>query len=392
MSDEVSVLTGLVSEGVVDLDVALRLLRPRTLREAEDAQARMHEAAGTQREDQAFETTVDGVVGAFDSEGGPDFPYSERYALETVLGAGGMGSVWLAHDPVLGRAVAIKVRHAQQGEDPEGRFFFEARVTGGFAHPGIIPVYDAGTLPDGRPFYAMPQVEGRSLADVLGLGRAGAPEAWPLQRLLRTFARVCEAMAYAHDQGVIHRDLKPANILLGRYGEVYVADWGLSRGLAETERVRPGDATQDGSMLGTLHYMAPEQIDGQMSEIGPWSDVYSLGVLLFEILTLKLPFTGSSRINLMFQVARSPAPNPVEAAPEREVPAELAALCLEALAKDRAERPASDGSARIRRVSSGERSEAAWPQGGDGGGAPAINAAGRRTRPRADPGGRRRPG
>jgi len=275
---------------------------------------------------------------------GPRLPGSERYSLEQKLGEGGAGVVWLARDQVLHRTVALKVLTSGFEEDGSQvqRFLFEAQTTGRLDHPGVIPVYDVGKLPDDRWFYTMQLIEDRDFEAVLKQresddGRADAP---PLPRLLKRFSRVCLTVAYAHDSGIIHRDLKPANILLGAYGEVYVVDWGLAK--LYDEDIAPDapvpDSRDDGEVAGTPYYMSPEQIRGENSELDPRTDVYSLGVILYRILTGRFPFDDDSVTALLLQVETEDPPDPREVVEEREVPDPLAEAALEALAHEPGDR------------------------------------------------------
>lgn len=185
----------------------------------------------------------------------PDFSLT-RYRLKEKLGRGGMGIVYLAEDTELEREVAIKVLSAAAADD----LLAEARVLARLEHPGIVPVHDAGTLPDGRAYFVMKRVEG----DPLGAA------ARPRNEWLRVLLRVCDAVAFAHSRGYVHRDLKPANIMTGAFGEVLVLDWGIAQ---TPDREAPA--------AGTPHYMAPEQARGEI--VDARADVYSLGVMLREL-------------------------------------------------------------------------------------------------------------
>lgn len=214
------------------------------------------------------------------------------YVLLGKLGAGGMGGVFRVEDTALGRQVALKVIGIIDSSGEFGaRLLREAKVIAQLEHPGIVPVHDVGTLPDGRVFYTMKLVQGPRLdqhRDELG----GVPER------LRTFQKICEAVSFAHAHHVLHRDLKPQNIMVGRFGEVLVMDWGLAKVLnaeisAESSLSRkislpppPSDAdtaeadTAHGVVLGTPGYMAPEQARGDLAAVGPRADVYALGAVL----------------------------------------------------------------------------------------------------------------
>jgi serine/threonine-protein kinase len=223
--------------------------------------------------------------------------FPERYMKRSVLGEGGMGVVHLYDDLQVGRAIAMKELRAEYQSHPEAaaRFLREARIQGQLEHPAVVPVYDIGVNADGSVFFTMKRVLGTTLHEVLWRLRT-EPESWSRRRLLTAFGSVCLAVDLAHRRGVLHRDIKPANIMLGDFGEVYVLDWGLARVSdsepeQELQPVRIADvkveATQAGAVLGTPGYMSPEQIKGQHSELGPASDIYSLGAILYEILSLE---------------------------------------------------------------------------------------------------------
>ena len=213
----------------------------------------------------------------------------------------------MAHDQELNREVALKKMQDRAARDPgsRARFVIEAEVTGALEHPGIVPVYSLGTDTDGHPFYAMRFIRGDTLRDAIdrhhktaGLAPGADTSALSLQRLLRRFVDVCNAIDYAHGRGVLHRDLKPANIVVGNHGETLVVDWGLAKAMgkpgpapAMDERpVEPSSGvssveTLEGSALGTPSYMSPEQANGDLDRMGPTSDVFSLGATLYCILT-----------------------------------------------------------------------------------------------------------
>ena len=187
-----------------------------------------------------------------------------RYTLLEVVGEGGMGTVYRAHDAELDREVAIKVLRDAATAVRLDQFRVEARVIASLEHPGIVPVHDAGILPDGRAFYVMTLVRGRRLDDHL----RAVPR---LTDRLRLFLRILEPVAFAHSRGVIHRDLKPSNIMVGPFGEVLVMDWGLAQA--------PGTVSEPGVAAGTRGFMAPEQAGGAAT-LDPRADVFSLGALL----------------------------------------------------------------------------------------------------------------
>ncbi|MES2178411.1 MAG: serine/threonine-protein kinase [Gemmatimonadota bacterium] len=213
----------------------------------------------------------------------------ERYEVFDVIGRGGMGVVWKAADRLLGRDVAVKVI-ASQLTDTEinARLAREARILARLEHPGIVPVYDVGTLDDGRGWYVMRLVAGKDL-------QTAAPAITSRGELLRIVEQLCGIVAYAHAHGIVHRDLKPGNVMLGPFGEVLVLDWGIARELAGPRHAATGDAkrstsaaddvvTGSGAVLGTPGYMSPEQARGQ--EADERADVFGLGAILRDLLRL----------------------------------------------------------------------------------------------------------
>lgn len=230
--------------------------------------------------------------------GRPDLT-GTRYRIEQEIGRGGMGTVYLAHDRELDRAVALKVltldgERSRAGEETAERLRREAQILARLEHPGIVPVHDVISLPDGRVAYAMKWVRGRRLDHHIE-----AREDLSLVERLRIFQRICEAVAFAHAQGVIHRDLKPANVMVGAFGEVLVMDWGVAKVLAaRSEELANEDPslpigssgdTVDGTVLGTPGYMAPEQARGEVGSIDERTDVYALGGLLAFLLRARAP-------------------------------------------------------------------------------------------------------
>jgi serine/threonine protein kinase len=260
------------------------------------------------------------------------------YTLVRELARGGMGTVYLATDARLGREVAIKVLSVAD-PDAARRMELEARIVAGLEHPGIVPIHDAGTLPDGRVFYAMKRVRGHRLDEHAETG---------LPARLRIFEKICEAVAFAHAHGVIHRDLKPENVMVGSFGEVLVMDWGVARVAAEERGPAPAagsgvaplarrPATRAGSVVGTPGYMAPEQARGELAD--ERSDVFALGAILHFLLTREHPASPAS------------APGPAGG------PAALAAVCRKAMARDPADRypSARELAAEVGRYLQGER-------------------------------------
>ncbi len=280
----------------------------------------------------------------------------DRYELIETIGEGGMGRVSLCRDREMGRQVALKELRPDRPSGPElmRRFEREAQITGRLEHPSIVPVYELVKPTEGRaPFYTMRFVRGHTLSaatdDYHARRRAGHPVALDLLRLLNAFVSVCQAVAYAHSQSVVHRDLKGSNIVLGGYGEVIVLDWGLAKvlgpsGVDECSAGMPEagapDHTLQGDVKGTPGYISPEQAAGRVDLIGPRTDVYGLGAILYEILTGRPPFTGSVGDILARVVRDEPAvPHTLVA----DVPPALEEICLKALSKEPARRPESAG-------------------------------------------------
>ena len=200
----------------------------------------------------------------------PDFS-ATKYTFVKELGRGGMGVVCLAEDRELDRLVAIKILNTPDiTEDLRNRMIREAQIIARLEHPGIVPVHDVGTLPDGRIFYAMKYVRGSRLDEYAEQGAS-------LRDRLRKFQAVCDAVAFAHAHGVIHRDLKPQNIMIGSFGEVLVLDWGVAK-------IRDSPCESLGTVIGTQHYMSPEQARGEVDQLDERADIYSLGAVLSFLL------------------------------------------------------------------------------------------------------------
>ena len=265
-----------------------------------------------------------------EAEGDWSVQPSERYELGAIVGSGAQGDVLRAVDRVLGREVALKALR-QDGIDLDvGNFIREARLMAQIGHPNIMPIYDAGLLPDGRLFYTMPLLEQRTLAEVIV--QIEAFDDMPLVRRMRLFANACTAVHEAHLKGVFHRDLKPHNMIVGPSGELLVTDFGLAR--REDEVVEREDET---GPIGTPLYMSPEQARGEPGNVA--SDVYSLGAILFELLTLKRPIEKQNIVKQLVAVLHDDPPLAHEMSPT--VPVDLSELANRCLSKDPAERPPS---------------------------------------------------
>ena len=298
-----------------------------------------------------------------------------RYRVKGEVARGGMGMVLRVWDQDLRRHLAMKVMLERGGLRPDpdeqqdasrslSRFLEEAQVTGQLDHPGIVPVHELGLDASGRVFFTMKFVKGRDLRAVFDLTRRGEA-GWNRTRVLGVVLKVCEAMAYAHEKGVIHRDLKPGNVMVGRFGAVYVMDWGLARVLGEDDRkdiriqepmltseVRSDRrdqaasapdselVTMDGDVVGTPAYMSPEQAAGRPAELTPSTDVYSVGALLYHLLSGQRPYIppGAAVNNyaIWVRIQEGP-PRPLhEIAPD--VPPELTSICEKAMAREVADR------------------------------------------------------
>ncbi|HEV3122279.1 MAG TPA: tetratricopeptide repeat protein [Isosphaeraceae bacterium] len=281
-----------------------------------------------------------------------------RFHILRHHAAGGLGEVFVARDEEVRREVALKTIRGQRANDPQSRarFLQEAEITGGLEHPGIVPVYGIGHDAGGHPFYAMRFIRGDSLRQAItrfheadDAGLEPGERALQLRNLLSSFVDVCNAIAYAHSRGVLHRDLKPANIMLGKFGETLVVDWGLAKSIGPVEGGHEGEEqplipekasgsaeTMPGSQVGTPAYMSPEQASGLLDELCPESDVYSLGATLYCILTGESPVSGPNLETIFMRVRTGDFPPPRQV--KRSVPAALEAICLKAMAlapKDR---------------------------------------------------------
>ncbi|KAF0246188.1 MAG: hypothetical protein FD180_930 [Planctomycetota bacterium] len=310
-------------------------------------------------------------------------PSLDRYRLGAEIGRGGLGRVVEAHDHALNRGVAVKLALENLPGDLESRFVREVEITARLEHPNIVPVHDFGVIKSstgGRHlFLCMKRIRGRDLGQLLvnlSNGEEAAVRSYSRARLLAVFQDVCLGMAFAHSRGVIHRDLKPSNVMVGEFGETLIVDWGIAKVRGEsaaplpqkprpTPTVRPNDPsatvvlasddssiTLEGDVVGTPGYMAPEQADGRVAEMDERSDVWSLGAILYEILTLRAPFEAATAEEVLQRVRAAKVEPPSQRLKRQppvgaaravcpEIPPELDAIVLRAMARRRDDRFAS---------------------------------------------------
>ncbi|HEV3121625.1 MAG TPA: serine/threonine-protein kinase, partial [Isosphaeraceae bacterium] len=293
---------------------------------------------------------------------GTGMSVGSRYRIVRSHARGGLGEVYVAVDEELQREVALKEiqgRHADRVES-QVRFLLEAEVTGGLEHPGVVPVYGLGRYPDGRPYYAMKFIRGECFKEAIdrlhnpeNAKRDPGERDVELRLLINRFIDLCQTIAYAHSRGILHRDIKPDNVMLGAYGETLVVDWGLAKVLNKAEvapahvtpepltnltnvgPLRPMSAsgkseTMYGSAMGTPQYMSPEQAAGKLDELGPASDVYSLGATLYYVLTGVKAFRDFNLAELLRNVQRGIFERPREV--NKSIHPALDAICLKAMA------------------------------------------------------------
>ncbi|MCO8124054.1 protein kinase [Stieleria sp. TO1_6] len=296
---------------------------------------------------------------------------ASRFEIRSKHALGGLGEVWVAWDRQLGREVALKQMRPEWAGNlhAESRFRREAEITGYLEHPGIVPIYSLGDQADGRPFYAMQFIRGRTLEQVVA--ECIAPGTWydnaSLRRMLDHFVDVCQTIDYAHSKHVIHRDLKPANIMLGAYGQTLVVDWGLAKRIDQSAAPSPTspaidqeqsvidatlcppsandssvEQTQQGTTMGTPRYMSPEQAAGKTEQIGPPADVYCLGATLYFVLVGRPPHMGQADLkSTIRRILAGEFEPPGTACPH--VPRPLQAIVMKAMAIDPQQRYSGPG-------------------------------------------------
>ena len=296
----------------------------------------------------------------------------KRYELGRSIASGGMGEVLASRDVELNRTVALKrmllLPDESGGENAVKyfeRFLEEAQITAQLDHPSIVPIHDLGFDDDGRAFYTMRMVQGRELGEVFQIARAET-DGWNLSRVVEVLVKVCQAVAYAHGNGVVHRDLKPSNVMVGDLGEVYVMDWGLAKSVEGLRRelVRNqmadqisgletiavarnsvsnavAENTHVGSIVGTPAYMAPEQANGQHQEADPLGDIYALGAVLYELLAAHPPYMAngeSTTAEEVIEAVKERAPTKISKRRHGTISVELLAICERAMMRDRERR------------------------------------------------------
>lgn len=253
-----------------------------------------------------------------------------------LLGEGGMGRVLLAHQASLGRDVAVKVPRANASAGTINALISESKITGGLEHPGVIPVYSMASDADGHPALVMKRVDGVSWSMLL---RHAEDPAWNriatsggdrIDTHVELLRQVCNAIAFAHRKGVLHRDIKPSNVLIGEFGEVYVADWGIA-----ITKAKPGEVRKP-SLVGSPVYMAPEMVTGDDAQMDERTDVFLLGATLYELLTGNPPWAGPD-LKSVLEAAWQCQPRP----PPPSAPQELVAICARAMALEKKDRFAS---------------------------------------------------
>ena len=288
----------------------------------------------------------------------------EKYVLVREIGRGGMGFVVGTLDTDIRREVAMKLLHSGKDASRESvlRFLEEAQIQGQLEHPSICPVHELGLDGAGRVYFTMKLIKGKSLGGMIRKAKEDSQfhrEHLSSTRALNLFLKICDGLAFAHSRGVIHRDMKPDNIMVGNFGEVYIMDWGLARIAGRKDDRRPGVAlceraegreslkTMDGSVIGTPAYMPPEQARGQVDELDERSDIYSLGALLYELLTLECPFFGKTTTDILRYVITKNPWYPSRRVAGHNISPELDVIVMKCLAKEKEKRYQTVGDLKV---------------------------------------------
>jgi len=278
----------------------------------------------------------------------------KKYIFDKELGRGGMGAVFATVDQDIRRKVAMKVilPHAQTSVPHIKRFLEEAQVTGQLEHPNIVPVHDIGIDEESQIYFTMQMVRGEDLESIINKISKGDEQyrqKYSLGTLIQNFMKICEGVGYAHSKGVLHRDIKPENVMVGSFGEVMVMDWGLAKVLGRDDiQTKDGSepspdtassyVTMEGQVMGTPSYMSPEQAMGKISELDERSDIFSLGGILYKILTGEAPYKGKNAREALEKAKKRMLQAPDLRKPATQVPPELNAICMKAMARDKEDR------------------------------------------------------
>lgn len=286
--------------------------------------------------------------------------FQERFDQAELVGEGGMGSVYRVEDPRLARQVAVKVHRDSEEQESSAvkRFVREAQTTGRLEHPGIPPVYEMGETVDGTPYFALKWLEGTTLESLIGQLREGDKafhERYDFPARYQIALKLCEALSYAHNEGIIHRDIKPENVILGKFGEVWLVDWGVAGPATDSPDEESTRLTTEPSFMGTLSYAAPEQLAGSYSTA---SDQYSLGALLYELFSLHPAHPGETRMEVLVAVTNS-QPKPAERyfdSRQGRVPREVSLMLTKMLNKDPKQRffDISEVTEELKKISGGD--------------------------------------
>jgi len=259
-----------------------------------------------------------------------------RLRDEGEIARGGMGSIRRLYDAELRRHIAMKVMDPELGRDPAAgqRFLDEARITGWLDHANIVPVHDLVIDDKGVASYTMKLVAGKTLTEVIATQKTQRD----LENVLLGLIKVCDALSFAHSRGIVHRDLKPDNVMVGDYGQVYVMDWGCAQVVGSDRSIAGGKPEPDGTVIGTVQYMAPEQARGMISQIDPRTDVFALGAILYKALTGSPPYPGPTMQALPLAQRGQPRPPEEMTGVAVKPPPALSQIAMKAMAREPAQR------------------------------------------------------